>query len=127
MLERVFIKSRSDTPYVLLDADEGYGEITGKSHPPDVTFFYKPIISWFLDFKKVEKKDFELVFKMEYINTASYKMIMEMMMVLEQLVKEGKQITIKWFYPEDDNEMLETGKDFESMLSVKFQFMGYDK
>jgi hypothetical protein len=64
---------------------------------------------------------------MEYINTASYKMIMEMMMVLEQLVKEGKQITIKWFYPEDDNEMLETGKDFESMLSVKFQFMGYDK
>lgn len=127
MLERVFIKSRSDSPYVLLDANEGYGEITGKSYPPDVALFYEPIVAWFEEFKKIEKKEFELIFKLDYINTASYKMLMDLMFMLEELVQGGKQIIIKWFYPEDDSEMYETGAEFESMLSIKFQYIGYDK
>jgi len=124
---RIFIKNRADSPYVLLDANEGYGEITGKSFPPDVSDFYNPLIEWFELFKLEIKQEFELQIKLDYINTASLKVLMDLMFKIEEVVKGGKKVEIKWFYPDDDFEMHEIGEEFERLIDVEFQYISYEK
>jgi len=126
-LERIIIKKRADSPYVLLDVNEGYGEITGKSYPPDVNGFYTPLIEWFDKFGKITSEEFELNIKLDYINTASLKVLMDLMYKIEEAVHSGKNIVIKWFYPDDDIEMLEIGEEFERLVEVTFLHICYEK
>jgi hypothetical protein len=122
---RLLIKKRSDSPYVLLNSIEGYGEIAGKSYPPDVSEFYNPLIDWFEFFKLEVKNEFELKIKFDYVNTASLKVIMELMYKIEEVVLSGKKIIISWFYPDDDIEMLEIGEEFERLIKVEFRYFSY--
>jgi hypothetical protein len=127
VLKTVIIKNRADSPYVLLDVNEGYGEITGKSYPPDVSGFYNPLIEWFENFKEDNKKEFELSIKLDYINTASLKLLMDLMYKIEEVSDKGKKILIKWFYPDDDPEMLDLGEEFERLINLQFQHICYHK
>jgi len=126
-LERILIKNRLDAPYVLLDANEGYGEITGKSYPPDVSIVYDPLITWFDYFNKSTKLKFELILKLDYINTASIKLLMDLLYKMEEGLAVNKILSIKWFYPEDDDEMVELGLDFEKLIKIPFQHIAYTK
>ncbi len=127
MAERLIIKKRIDAPYVLLDSIEGYGEITGKSYPPDVSSFYNPLIEWFESYKKDISTEFELNIKLDYVNTASLKLLMDLMYKIEEAVLLGKDILIKWFYPDDDPEMIEIGEEFERLVKVNFLQICYQK
>jgi hypothetical protein len=124
---RILIKNRSDSPYVLLDSNEGFGEITGKSFPPDVTEFYTPLIEWFEFFKLEIRQEFELNIKLDYINTASLKVLMDLMYKIEEVVNEGKKFVIKWYYPDDDSEMREIGEEFDRLIDVEFEYISYGK
>ncbi len=127
MERRLFIKNRADSPYVLFDSNEGFGEISGKSFPPDVSEFYTPLIQWFELFKYELNNSFELNIKFDYVNTASLKLLMDLMFKLEEVVNEGKRIIIKWFYPDDDLEMLEIGEEFSKIIKLDFEYISYTK
>ena len=45
-MEVINIEATDETPKVILDADQGIFEFSGKSLPEDVTVFYDPIIEW---------------------------------------------------------------------------------
>ncbi len=126
-MERLIIKKRVDAPYVLLDSEEGYGEITGKSYPPDVSSFYNPIIDWFENYKRNNNTEFELNIKLDYVNTASLKLLMDLMYKMEEAVLGGKNILVKWFYPDDDVEMIEIGQEFERLVKIEFLHICYEK
>jgi hypothetical protein len=34
---------------------------------------------------------------------------------------------VKWYYPSDDEEMLEVGEEFQRLVNVPFEHIGYDK
>lgn len=107
--------------------NEGYGEINGKSFPPDVSGFYNPLIEWFEDFKTKGKNEFVLNFRFEYVNTASLKLLMDVMYKIEEVQEAGKEININWHYPDDDPEMREIGEEFERVLKLKFEYISYRK
>jgi hypothetical protein len=126
-LNRVEIKAGVDTPYVLLDPDSGICSFEGKSYPPDVLKFYEPIIEWFDDFRYFGTEGLSVNFKLDYYNTASSKILLELFYKLEELYKEGKKILIKWYYPDDDEEMLEVGEEFQRLVNLPFEHIGYLK
>ena len=51
---------------------------SGKSLPEDVKEFYDPILSWLKEYKNDPNEETTFVMRMEYFNTASSKMILEM-------------------------------------------------
>lgn len=127
MLDRIEIKAGVDTPHVLLDPDNLTCEVSGKSYPPDVLKFYEPLMDWLDDFKFLNKEKLEFNFKLDYYNTASSKILLELFYKLEEIAKDGTKILVKWYYPDDDEEMLEVGEEFQRLVSIPFEHIAYVK
>ena len=127
LLERIEIKEKNDTPYVRLDAEEGYCTMVGKSFPPDVSKFYEPIINWIDALKESELKDLSFNFKLDYYNTASSKMMLDMFYKLEEFLQGGANVEVIWYYPDDDEDMLDAGEEFERLVDVPFKHIPYEK
>ena len=37
--------------------------------------------------------------------------------------KSGNDIMIKWYYEEDDEDMLEAGEDYQSIINIPFKMI----
>ncbi len=61
------------------------------------------------------------MFKLEYFNTASSKLILDVLSNLEDI--EG--MTIVWYYHEDDEDMQEAGEEFSELVELPFEFKTY--
>ncbi len=119
------IQSGTNIPKVKLDADKGEFLFEGKSCPEDVRKFYTPIFEWIKEYSKAPKKHTVVEFKMSYYNTASAKMLLNVMQRFEEIVEAGNDVTIKWYYPEEDEDLRESGEDYNDMVEVPFELIPY--
>ncbi len=124
-MEAIKIKGTEDTPSVVLDAAENFMEISGRSLPEDVSSFYGPILSWLSEYAKSPNPKTVFVFKLVYFNTASSKLILDILMKLEDLAKGGNDVLVKWLYPEDDEDMQEAGSEYADIVEVPFEQIAY--
>ena len=63
----------------------------------------------------------EFLFKLEYFNTASSKLILDVLSALEDI--DG--MTIHWYFHEDDEDMEEAGEEFSELVELPFEFKTY--
>ena len=125
MLKILEIKAREDAPYVFMDAEEGFIEIKGKSYPPDVTKFYEPVLNWLDKYLEQGRKELNLNLIMDYFNTASSKLILDILYKLEEIDQLGRKVTVNWYYPEDDEEILDLGEEYEGLVDLEFRHISY--
>ncbi len=64
-----------------------------------------------------------LMFSLEYFNTSSSKCILDVFKKLEAIHKGKNEVIINWYYEEDDEDMLEAGEDYESIIRVPFKMI----
>jgi hypothetical protein len=124
-MEAIKIKGTEDTPTVILDDAEDVMEISGRSLPEDVSNFYGPILSWLTEYIKSPKPKTIFNFKLVYFNTASSKLLLDILMKLEELHKKGNDVLVKWYYPEDDEDMQEAGNEYADIVEVPFEQISY--
>ena len=124
-MEVIKIMGTDDTPNVIFDAENEIFEISGRSLPEDVTAFYEPIISWLDEYAKNANEKSIINFKLVYFNTASSKMLLDILMKLEEIYESGKEVLVKWFYPEDDEDMQEAGEEYADIVDVPFEQVSY--
>lgn len=110
-----------DTPKVILDKDNELFEISGRSLPEDSAEFFAPILKWIEDYAENANSATKFLFKLEYFNTASSKLILDVLSALEEI----ENTTIVWFYHEDDEDMQEAGEEFEELVELEFEFETY--
>jgi len=91
-----------DTPGVVLDKEAGKFELSGRSMPEDVVAFFQPILDWIEDYKDSPNSKTVFDFKLTYFNTASSKLLMDILMMLEEMHEDGHEVLAKWHYPSDD-------------------------
>jgi hypothetical protein len=122
MLENIERKATEDTPYILLRAD-GYCKFEGDSYPEDIATFYIPIVKWFEKYEREGRNDMVMDMKLHYFNSASSKIFIE---IFERLYKyTGKSIVVNWYYPENDEEILESGKIYQGISNLEFNYIPY--
>jgi len=124
-METIKIMGTDDTPTVILDAENDIFEISGRSLPEDVTAFYDPILNWLDEYAGSPNAKTAFNFKLVYFNTASSKLLLDILMKLEQIHEDGKDVVVKWFYPEDDEDMQEAGEEYADIVDVPFEQIGY--
>jgi SiaC family regulatory phosphoprotein len=118
------IDSTDDTPKVALDHQAGVLEFIGNSYPENSSKFYSPILDWLKDFQKhSQAKKVVASFNFDYFNTSSAKYILEILRLIEDYQKAGNECLIKWFYFEEDTDMLEAGEDYERTVAVPFELI----
>ena len=66
--------------------------------------------------------------QLDYFNTSSAKCIVDLFKKLEQISKNGKgETTINWLYNEQDEDMLEAGEDYKSIIKIPFNLVSFIK
>ena len=117
------IAGTDDTPNVHLDKDNGIFELSGRSLPEDVTMFYQQILDWVDEYAQSPNEKTVFNFKLEYFNTASSKVILDILLKFEEIVENGHDVVIKWFYNEDEEDMLEAGEEYADIVEIPFDYV----
>ncbi|MBN1988631.1 MAG: DUF1987 domain-containing protein [Bacteroidales bacterium] len=123
MMDVLSIKGTRETPEILLNKDKGIFEIKGKSLPEDVKEFYNPVLRWFENYLLNPNQQTVLKVKMDYFNTASSKMILEIFELLQELFDKGNEVAIEWYYMADDEDMEDAGQDYSDLVKIPFKFI----
>ena len=126
-MEALRIQQTDDSPEVILDQEGNCFEISGKSLPEDVFLFYQPVLDWLNEYRKKPKPFTRLDIKLSYFNTASSKLILDILMILEEMKEEGKGVLVKWISLASDEDMQEAGREYQDMVDVPFEHASYDK
>ena len=112
------IPPTDETAQIVLDKENGVFEITGRSLPEDSAEFFGPILAWVKEYKKDPNPSTEIIFKLDYFNTASSKFIQDILAIMEGM----KGLKVVWYYLEDDESMEEAGNEFSEFVDIPFEF-----
>jgi hypothetical protein len=124
-MEALDIQGTNDTPKVILDPENIIFEISGRSLPEDVVTFYRPVLDWLEEYKSEPLDYTEFVFRYIYFNTATSKLIQDVLIKLEELYEAGYNVQVMWFYEEEDEDMQDAGEEFMENTDVPFELIGY--
>ncbi|HBI82054.1 MAG TPA: nuclear pore complex subunit [Bacteroidales bacterium] len=122
-MELLNIDGTPKTPTVILNPNTGVIEIKGRSIPENSIEFYRPVVEWLDEYVKNPQPNTVVNVQLEYFNTSSSKCILDVFKKLEVLRKNQKDVIINWYYEEDDEDMLEAGEDYESIIKVPFKMI----
>jgi hypothetical protein len=117
-MENIKIESTRNTPLVEF-MESGSLKLVGKSFSEDPRKFWDPLISWC---KLLSAENINLEVKLEYANTSSRKFLFEIIRTIDANSNiQNKEI--KWYFEEDDDDMLEVGQIFEeNTFTTNFYF-----
>lgn len=121
-MEPLKIVATEDTPAITFDKEENIFELSGRSLPEDVNSFFEPIINWIEAYREDALDQTVFDFKLEYFNTASSKLLLDLLMLLEEIQEDGaSEITVNWYYHEDDEDMEEAGEEYAELVEITFE------
>jgi hypothetical protein len=121
-MEKLNIEPYLQTPEVIFDPATGKMLISGKSYPADAIEFYQPIISWVKKYAKSPAIKTKLVCELEYLNSASQKQLVELLMAFKPLSDSEHEFIVHWKYEEGDDDILSVGELIENELELPFSY-----
>jgi hypothetical protein len=116
-------KSDGLKPGIVLDTISRHFEIFGKSCPENVVEFYQPVLDWLDEYSQNPLDETIFEFRLQYYNTASSKVLFIIMQKLEAIHQSGKNVKIKWVFPEDDEALMEAGEEYDDLIDVPFELI----
>ncbi len=114
------------TPEIRIDSSKHLFSIQGVSRPEDVRTFYGETLTALeqaLHTHAQASDPFILSFNMYYFNSSSAKFIADIMMLAKEATEKGITCKVRWYYNQDDEDMLEVGEDFSEMAGMQFQYI----
>lgn len=125
-MKQLYLEGTKQNPKVVLDKEKNIFEFSGQSLPENAREVYLPIIKWVEDYAAQPNQKTDLLFKMKYFNTASSKVIFELLKKFNKIHLEGAAVHVLWHYKSDDEDMYETGKYYADLVEMPFEFVAYD-
>ena len=111
-----------NSPEIIMTPD-GIIKIRGRSIHENVADFFKPVHMWIDEYIK-DPADLTCVdMVLEYFNSASAKVFIQLLQKLTYVKLKNKKIIFNWYYEDGDEDILERGEYFASVLDVPFNFI----
>jgi len=124
-MEHLIIAKTDDTPAVDFNPGTKEMNISGRSLPEDVTTFYAPVLAWLDELEESPSGAYKFIVNLEYFNTASSKLILDILMRLEDIHTGGSNtIEIIWNYDKRDTDMEEAAEEYSELVEVPFEIVG---
>jgi len=121
-MDRIEHAPTSKTPYVLLDP-KGRIKFRGRSIPEDVSLFYDDILNWVQTYSNAAAPSTEVDIEMEYLNSGTSKYMLKILKVIKDIDAQGKALKINWIYEEGDDDIMERGEYYASILDLNIKFI----
>jgi hypothetical protein len=120
-MDTLHIAGTDETPEILMDKGKGIFRISGRSLPEDSVEFYRPLLEWIEHYGNKPNATTPFEFKLDYVNTASSKLVQDVMQALE--IIPGTKIL--WYCQKGDEDMESMGQEYSEQISVPFEFKSY--
>ena len=121
-MEELRISPTKNTPEIILNP-EGIIRIKGRSIHENVTDFFEPVEEWISDYINAPAEVTSVDLSLEYFNSASAKVFIHVLQKITYVTLKRKKFIFNWYYEEGDDDILERGEYFASVLDVKFNFI----
>ncbi|MCL2327900.1 MAG: DUF1987 domain-containing protein [Bacteroidetes bacterium] len=122
-MENIEINGTARIPTVHLNAQTGVLLLKGVSILENASDFYTPIIDWLGKYAANPQEKTILNIELEYFNTSSSKCFLGIFKKLETMVKNNANVIVNWLYDANDDDMLEAGENYQSIVNVPFQML----
>ncbi len=120
-MEKFTLVAGNKTPYINLQPDGNF-ELSGKSIPENSAEFYHPVYEWLDNYATAPQSKTVIKIQLEYFNTSSSKCLLDIFRRLEAINKSGKsEVKVIWLYEEEDEDMMEAGDDYQTIVKVPFE------
>jgi hypothetical protein len=121
--KRFHIDSTENSPQIDLDLDQGVLDFIGRSLPHNSEQFYARVYRWLEEYLQEPKGETTVNMKLDYLDTSSSKHIYNIFQKLDAVSERGQRVQVNWHFESGDEEMAETGKDYESFFKLDFNFI----
>jgi SiaC family regulatory phosphoprotein len=122
-MENLTLEGSAKTPTINFDATSGKLELRGRSIPENSVEFYKPLNEWIENYGTSPAGETSVDVKLEYFNTSSSKCILDLFKKLEAIAGSKTNVTVNWFFEEDDEDMEEAGQDYKAIIGLPFNII----
>lgn len=125
-MENFHIEGSTYIPRVDFNAETGVLEIEGESYHEYTMEFFQPIFDWINEYLDQEGRTISMNFKMSYFNTSSSRRFLEVLTILEEYkTDKNGEVTVNWYYEENDVDMLESGEEYADDVDLPFNLIPY--
>jgi hypothetical protein len=121
-MEELRIPPTKNTPEIILNP-EGIIHIRGRSIHENVTDFFGPIEDWVTEYIEGPAEVTCVDLNLEYFNSASAKVFIHLLQKITYVSLKHKKFIFNWYYEDGDEDILERGEYFSSVLDVPFNFI----
>lgn len=121
-MEELRIAPTRNSPEVTMTPG-GIIRIRGRSIHENVVDFFEPVEAWINEYIKTPADLTCVDINLEYFNSASAKAIIHLLQLVIYVRLKHKKFIFNWYYEEGDEDILERGQYFASVLSVPFNFI----
>lgn len=122
-ITKVQIEGSDLTPRVLLDPSMGRIELEGVAIPEDTHRFFAPLLDWIEVYSRQPRPKTIASFNIAYCNTSSSMYIAELLRRLRKINQSGFDVSVNWYYEEDDEDMRLLGEDFRRISQIHFSII----
>lgn len=121
--KRFHIDRTETSPEIDLDLEMGRLEMIGRSLPHNSELFYTRIYHWLEEYLRQPRPETTVNMKLDYLDTSSSKHLYNIFDKLNAVCERGQQVHVNWHFETGDEEMAETGKDYQSLFALDFTFI----
>ncbi len=115
---------RTETsPQIDMDLEHGTMEFVGRSLPANSEQFYGRVYRWLDEYLRDPRNETTVNMRLDYLDTSSSKHLYNIFDRLNAVNQRGQRVQVKWHFESGDEEMAETGKDYERFFKLDFQFI----
>ncbi|QEP44924.1 DUF1987 domain-containing protein [Ectothiorhodospiraceae bacterium BW-2] len=111
-MDNIYIEATERSPEIDFCFSEGTFSLKGESYPEDISETYEEAMGKLRDYLESQlEREITFNFELIYFNSSSAKIIMTLFDMLDEAA-ESRQVTLNWYYREDDDNMEEMGEEF---------------
>jgi len=122
-MESIYTEKTKKTPLINLNLEGNVFQIKGPSFSEDIIEVYKPVIEWIDEAIPQLEKELNCELYFTVLNSASHKKIFQILIKLNSFMDDGKKINVKWYYDEDDEDIMEMGEDLIELINLPFELI----
>jgi len=121
-MAEVRIQPTKNSPEIFLSPD-GVIKIRGRSIHENAAEFFEPVDAWISEYIK-DPADITCVdIGLEYFNSASARIFITLFQKITYVTLKNKKFVFNWYYEEGDEDILERGEYFATILDIPFNFI----
>ncbi len=111
------------TPYILIDEENRYLRLEGKSFHENVIEYFRDLVDWVGAFLESDFPSFTFDCRLDYFNSSTAKLLWNLLMDMNES-ENAANITVNWITGKDNLIVTEMGEEYqEDMDCLKFNII----